>query len=83
MSEVREDGVVQGRRGREVRRVRKSRRNEWGRETEGLNLVVEERSKGEDGEPKRALESSRAMRVIRNKTLIGLLELTFCAFLFG
>lgn len=29
------------------------------------------------GEPKRALESSSAMRAITNKTLIGLLELTF------
>ena len=81
MSDVRKLGTVHGKRGRDTRSVRKSKSSQRGIDVDRFSLGVWEKSKGEDGAPKMSLDTSRKISIITNKTLIGLLELTFRAFL--
>ena len=78
---MREAGTVHGKRGMEASSVRKSKSSQRGIYVDRFSLGVWEKSKGEVGEPKMPLETSRAISIITNKNLIGLLELTFRAFL--
>ena len=78
---MREAGTVHGKRGRMARSARKSKSSQRGIDVDRFRLGVKDKSKGEDGAPKIPLATSRTIRIITNKTLIGLLELTFRAFL--